>query len=169
MLDNMGVKLERVFTPMNKYIFGLYIFFCITSCDKKSNTVDINNDFFPALNVDFYINLSLPSASPLLFPQGWVYQQGGYKGIIVYKNSDEYIAFDRACPFKTDSLCSIVSVDSNNFLLRCGQYNPSFVKCCGSEFYISTGGVKKSPATRPLKQYYVKQEGNSLHVTSSPF
>jgi hypothetical protein len=103
---------ERDFIPMNKVLIAFVSAVLLFSgCSKSSNGVNyITTDFFPALNVDFYINLSLPSASPLLFPQGWIYQQGGYRGIIVYRNFDEYVAFDRTCPYKTDSSCSYVSV-----------------------------------------------------------
>lgn len=170
MLACMAAKQERVFIVMNKILIVLFSAITLFSdCGKSANGIDPNTDFFPSLNVDFYINLSLPSASPLLFPQGWIYQQGGYRGIIVYRNFDEYVAYDRTCPYKTDSSCSYVSVDSNNTFMRCGQYNKSFTKCCDSHFYLLNGTVKQGPANRPLKQYFVRQEGNNLHVTSSPF
>ena len=170
MRDCMVENQERDFIPMNRILIAFVSCICLFSgCSKSSNGIDPTTDFFPALNVDFYINLSLPSASPLLFPQGWIYQQGGYRGIIVYRNFDEYLAFDRTCPYKTDSSCSYVSVDSSNTFMRCGQYVKNFSKCCDSRFYLLNGTVQQGPAIRPLKQYYVRQEGNSLHVTSSPF
>lgn len=145
----------------------LGIIFLNLSCEKDSN-VNQNNDFFPPVNFDININLSLPDAAPLLNVGGYVYRDGqgvGYKGIIIYNNFDEYIAFDRACPYKVDSACSKIYVSSNNSNLQCG---PGNTHCCASEFFITTGTVSKGPATRALRQYYVTHSGNYLRVTSYP-
>jgi hypothetical protein len=60
-------------------------------------------------------------------------------------------------------------MDSTRAFYSCGQYNPTWISCCGSKFDPATGNVLASPAKRALKQYYVKQDGNNLIVTNSPF
>lgn len=168
MPDFMEKKQVKVFTTMSKKnLVVLAAFACFLSCDKN-NTVQ-NTDFFPPVLVDFYVNLSLPDAAALQFNGGYIYRTGvGYRGIIIYNMFDNYTAFDRTCPYKVDSACSYVSVDSSATKMRCGQYKPTFVKCCDSEFNMTDGSVHKGPASRPLKQYYVSVATGQLHVTSFP-
>ena len=161
---------------MNKFSLPLKgllcLLVCFFSCSKKSSNVDTISDFFPPVQVDFYVNLSLATSLPLQYPNGYIYTSQGYKGIIVYNNgipSDgNYVAFDRTCPVKTDSACSFVSVDSSGIFYRCGQYKPSFVPCCNSKFYASNGTPASGDARRALKQYYTRLDGNLLHVSSTP-
>ncbi len=152
---------------INKTIL-LFSFLVFTLSCSKDNSTNQNNDFFPPVNFDININLILPDAAALQNPGGFVYRDGqgvGYKGIIIYNNFDNFIAFDRACPYKVDSACSRIFVSSNNTNLQCGQGNN---RCCASEFFITTGTVNKGPADRPLRQYFVTRNGNFLRVTSYP-
>jgi len=152
------------------YIGILVLLF--SSCNGKKNKVDPNLDFFPPVFVDFYVNLSLPDAAALQFPQGWIYRNGGNKGIIIYNTGfegpDKFQAYDRTCPYKPDSTCSYVSVDSNSVYFVCGQYNPNFKPCCGSKFYANGASPFFGPASRALHSYFVRQEGNALRISNSP-
>lgn len=165
----MAKKQAKDFMNTNKILLVIAIATSIVcACEKDNNSIQ-NQDFFPPIVVDFYVNLSLPDAAALQFNGGWIYRNGvGYRGIIIYRNFDNFLAFDRTCPYKTDSSCSFVSVDSSNIFMRCGQYNPNFNLCCASEFYLLEGSVKKGPANRPLKQYYVRESGGQIRVTSFP-
>lgn len=155
-------------------VFGLVAF---ASC-KKDNKLVSNQDFFNPVLVDFYVNLDLPLYNDLNFPNGFVYERNqGYKqrGVIVYNTgfvgSDQYVAFDRSCPYKVDSTCSIVSVDSSTLYFRCGQFTGvggKFVPCCNSKFVASNGSQYEGPAVRPLKQYFVSIIGRQLHITNTP-
>ncbi|MDZ4667186.1 MAG: hypothetical protein SGJ00_04810 [bacterium] len=146
-------------------------------CKKSKNQVS-NQDFFPSVMVDFYINLDLPLYADLNFPNSYFYEKGqGYKqrGVIVYNTGftgpDQYVSFDRSCPYKVDSACSIVSVDSSSLFYRCGQYTGvggRFVPCCNSKFVSGNGGQVDGPADRPLRQYYVSLNGRILHITNTP-
>lgn len=162
-------------------IKALFLVFCLTlifaGCKKNGTQNQQNTDFFPPINVDFTINLALPSAAELIFPNGYFYENNygnPGKGVIVYNTGfsgpDQYVAFDRTCPHKPDSSCSKVSMDSTNIYLKCGQYqNGKFVPCCNSKFIAINGGWVDGPAGRSLKQYYVsKFGGNFLHITSIP-
>jgi hypothetical protein len=168
----MAKNLERDFTLMNKYIIFSLLILISFSC-KKDKTNQQNLDFFDPVFVDFTVNMDLPDAAELKFPNGFMYSANGYKGIIIYNTgfpgADQYVAFDRACPYKTDSICSIVTMESNNLFYVCGKtVNAKFVPCCGSKFAAQNGGVVSGSATRSLKQYYVYQFGSQLRVTNTP-
>jgi hypothetical protein len=162
----------------NNILFAtLLLLVCFANCKKDAKNVS-NQDFFLAVNVDFYINLDLPLNADLNFPNGYAYQTGyGYRnrGVIVYNTGfsgpDQYVAFDRSCPYKVDSSCSIVSVDSSTLYYRCGQFTGSggkFTPCCNSRFIAGNGSQVSGPADRGLKQYYVSVFGRQLRVTNTP-
>jgi len=146
------------------FIIALFLF---AACEKDKSASQ-NSDFFPPVNFDINVNLVLPDAAPLQVQGGYIYRDGqavGYKGIIIYNNFDEFLAFDRACPYKVDSACSRIYMASNNTNYQCGNGNN---RCCKSEFFLSTGTVSKGPAERPLRQYFVTRSGDYLRVTSFP-
>lgn len=150
-----------------KYLYIITVFCLFGSCEKDKSASQ-NNDFFPPVNFDININLLFPDAAPLQNMGGFIYRDGqavGYKGIIIYNNFDEFLAFDRACPYKVDSACSRIFMADNNSKFQCGSGNN---KCCASEFFLSTGTPSKGPADRPLRQYFVTRNGNYLRVTSYP-
>lgn len=172
MPDCMAEKMGKAFIAMNKFkifILPIVILLLNNSCSDKAKTIDTYSDFFTPVYVNYTVNLTLPSAIPLNATGGWIYINGiGNKGVLVYRYFDEFYAFDRTCPYKPDSACSMVSVDSSNAYIRCGQYSGSFKKCCDSEFFIQNGSVRKGPAARPLKSYYTKLDGQTLYISSSP-
>lgn len=159
------------------FIFLLVPVVLFSTCKKDKNQISAT-DFFNPVLVDFYINLDLPLYTDLNYPNGYVYEKNqGYKqrGVIVYNTGfsgpDQYVAFDRSCPFKVDSSCSYVSVDSSLLYYRCGQYTGvggKFIPCCNSKFVASNGSQMEGPAPRPLKQYYVSVSGKILHITNLP-
>lgn len=161
---------------INLYLF-IIVLIVFAACKKDKRQIS-NQDFFPPVNVDFYINLDLPLYSDLNFANSFVYEPSyGYRqrGVIVYNTGftgpDQYVAFDRSCPYKVDSSCSYVSMDSSNLYYRCGQYTGvrgSFVPCCNSSFFAGNGGQASGPADRPLRQYYVTMNGRILHITNTP-
>lgn len=163
-----GVNQEEGFINMSKYI--LVVVACaltLTGC--KEDNINNNNDFFTPVQVYLSINLSLPNAAPLAVPQGFIYETGGNKGIIIYHTIyNEYVAFDRTCPHNPGDACSYISMDSSSTFYRCGQYNPDWKPCCNSKFDPATGSAVTGPANRALRQYYVRQDGNTLIVTNTP-
>lgn len=156
------------FIPMIKTVATLAVcalFFL--SC--KDNNENNNSDFFAPVPVYLSINLNLPNYAPLANVQGYVYEAGGNKGIVIYHNIfNEYVAFDRTCPVNTQNACSYVSVDSSSVYFRCGQYSPNWAPCCNSKFDPSSGNPIEGEAKRALKQYTVKQEGSMLLITNTP-
>lgn len=173
----MAEKPRKGFTIMNKCIwlltFGLILVF--TGCKKKDTQNQQNTDFFPPVYVDFTVNLALPNYSSLIFPNGYAYENNyGYKGVVIYNTgfggSNQYVAFDRTCPYKPDSACSRVIVDGTNVYLKCGSMvSGSFVPCCNSKFVAQNGGWVDGPAGRGLRQYFVFENGSGfLRITSMP-
>lgn len=154
---------------MSKIVFGVLVFFIAFSGCKKG--VDTTQDFFPAKQVYTNIDLRFPQYSNLNLLQGYVYLPDGYRGIILYHTTDDqFVAFDRTCPYNTDQACSFVTVDSNNVtIFRCGHYDHGFQACCNSTFWASSGVGQSGPAKRPLKQYYTSKSGYTVYVSSSPF
>lgn len=121
------------------YIFILLLF-SVFSCSKD------NNANIPLVNVNFTINVNNPAYSNVAVPGGWMYINGGSRGIILYRYSnDEFRAFDRHCTYDVTSTCGLVSVDNSNIV--------GFDDCCGSKFLVSDGSVTQGPANLPLKAY----------------
>lgn len=136
----------------HKIVFLLLaLLFILISCKKKIK------DPIPDVYVSFYMNISSTIYLELSSVGGWVNLTGGYKGIIVYrKSTDEFMAFERACPndWKIDS--AYVSVEPSGLILKC--------RSCGSDFLILDGSVVNGPSEIPLKQYYTDYDGQMLHV-----
>lgn len=153
---------------MNK----LKLIFCVVAfcfaCKKNSNN---NTAFFPDVQVDTYVDLNLPPYNTeLALPQSYVYLDNvGYRGIVLYRTiNDEFVAFDRTCPYKTSDNCAYVSVDSSNFYYTCGQFSPNWKPCCNSQFDVRMGAVTRGPAERSLKQYFISRNGSTLHISNTP-
>ena len=164
---------------MKKIQFALLLCLLVLgiNCKKNKNAINANIDFFSPVTVDFYINMDLPSAADLKFSNGYFIQTGvGYqqRGVIVYNTgfsgTDEYVAYDRTCPYMPDSACSFVSMDTASTLFfRCGQYNgKKYTGCCNSKFMAINGSQVEGKATRGLRQYYVGNYGNQLRITNTP-
>ncbi|MFN4083746.1 MAG: hypothetical protein ACK4K9_08960 [Bacteroidia bacterium] len=160
---------------MNKLLTGILLLSILYSCKKKNTINQQDLDFFPPVNVDFTVNLSLPNYAGLNFPNGHAYEDNfGYKGVVIYNTGfdgpEQFVAFDRTCPYKPDSICSRVSVDSTNIYFACGQlYQGRFVKCCSSRFFALNGTWIDGPAKRNLRQYFVYRFGsNILRITNVP-
>lgn len=131
------------------FLMALAIF--IFGCKKRKNTV------IPYIPVNIYIYPSDPNFNKINTPGGWVYLNGGSRGIIVYRRSnEEFVAYDRHCTYDTENACGQVEVTSSQIT--------AIDSCCMSEFVLTDGSVVKSPATVPLQSYQVSYNGNELHI-----
>jgi len=125
----------------------------VISCSKD------NNSNIPLVNVNFTINVNNPAYVNVTVPGGWMYINGGSRGIILYRYSnDEFRAFDRHCTWDVTSSCGLVSVDNTNIT--------GFDDCCGSKFLIIDGSITQGPANLPLKQYTTSFDGSVLRITN---
>jgi nitrite reductase/ring-hydroxylating ferredoxin subunit len=125
---------------------------CFFIACKKQNKNPI-----PESYVSFYLNISSTLYLNLASVGGWENITGGYKGIVVYrKSSDEFVAFERACPHDWEIDSAYVSVDPSGLILNC--------KSCSSEFLILDGSIVKGLSSLSLKQYKTYFDGQTLHV-----
>ena len=111
----------------------------------------------PNIPVDIYIYPSQPIYYDLNTIGGWMYINGGVRGIIVYRKSlDQFIALERNCSFDPQEECATVNVDQSNIFAT--------DSCCESQFLLLDGQVINPPAILPLKQYSTYYDGNMLHI-----
>ena len=124
--------------------FSLILLTVAFGCKKdKSDELQV-----PRIATDVTININLPGFSALANPGGWVYVNGGSRGIIVYRSSiDEFSAFDRHCTYQVEKGCKVNVLDGTI---------AEDEECCHSQFEIITGTPISGEATRPL-QYFKTQ------------
>ncbi len=124
------------------------------SCGEKQK-----HDSIPEVPVNLYLDINSTMYIELNTIGGWVYLTGGYKGILIYRISvDEFVAYDRACPYDPFDAASRIVMDPSG--LTCSDSN------CTSQFGILDGSVIKGPATIPLKRYNTYYDGNILSVSN---
>jgi nitrite reductase/ring-hydroxylating ferredoxin subunit len=124
------------------------------SCNGK-----VAHDSIPEVPVNVYLDVNSTMFIELNTIGGWVYLTGGYRGILVYRVSvDDFVAYDRACPYDPFEPCSRITVDPSGITVT--------DSCCGSQFGILDGSVIQGPATIPLKRFYTYFDGNILTVNN---
>jgi hypothetical protein len=95
----------------------------------------------------------------LAIPPGSANGQGGVKGIyVVRQNANNYLAFERNCPYQPLSACATVTLDKSSRLF----FRDS---CCTSQFDLQ-GLVTGGPAPRSLRQYSTSLSGSLLTITN---
>lgn len=136
---------------MKKNIFrSIIAFLLLLSCQKDET-------YIPDVPVNIQLDLSHTAYNGLNNIGGYIYLTGGYKGIIVYRLSqDEFVAFERACPYHPTTDCGRLEVDSSGLKL--------FDPVCGSQFIITDGTKISGPAKRPAKTYTTYYDGYYLYI-----
>ena len=118
------------------FLIILTIFF---SCDTPKSKI-------PEVYVNFEININHLEYRDLKVIGNSIYVTGGVKGIIIFrKGTDEFIAYERCCPYDPD--CGRVFIDESG-------YNAKDTICCNSEFsLLISGGANSGPSEFPMKMY----------------
>lgn len=124
------------------------------SCKKKQD------NYFPSVAFEQYVYLNNPSNFDLTAPGGYIYIDGGYAGLIVYRKTlsgspDDFIAFDRGCPQHYAEDCGKLSVSSDGIFAECD---------CNQEKYLMFDGSPGEGASLPLIQYRTKLNGDVLYI-----
>lgn len=135
-----------------KRVFYLILFTAILafSCNK-------DEDVIPYVSVNIYIDVNSSVYNDINAVGGHMYLIGGYKGIILYRMSfDEFVAIERACPYRPSVDCERLTVEPNGLAL--------VDSCCGSRFLITDGSVVNGPAKRPAVTYKTIFDGNMLYI-----
>jgi nitrite reductase/ring-hydroxylating ferredoxin subunit len=127
---------------MKLWQFSLIVVLLL-GCKKNATTDSYYN--IPNVPVNITINLNEPSSFNLGTFGGWIYVEGGSRGIIVYRANEEYIAYERHSPHESERVCAVVSVDSTDLyaLDECGE----------NKFLLLDGSVAEGKASLPLKRY----------------
>lgn len=116
----------------------------------------------PNVFVQEFIYLSNPSSFNLNTPGGWIYHQGGYSGLVIYRRTfnnafDEFIAWDRACPLHFNDPCGTMSV-VDNLYLECS---------CDKQRFLLFDGMPLDGKAPQLKFYNTQFDGvNVIRVTN---
>jgi nitrite reductase/ring-hydroxylating ferredoxin subunit len=134
-------------------IIFTFILLLSPQCKKdKNNTI-------PYAYVNFSIIPSSTQYNNLGVVGGWAYVTGGVRGIILYHEStDQFMAYERDCPYQPLNTCALVKVEKNGV--------EAIDSCCGSQFLLLDGSPVKGPATVSLKQYTTTFDGTTLTVTN---
>jgi hypothetical protein len=137
-----------------KYIPLLLLAFLLSACKK-------NEQYIPNAYVNLTIYVNDPQNIALSTVGGYKYFDGGYRGVVVYrKGQNEFIAYDRACPYNVEESSSVVTVDTtNNVILK--DFS------CESQFLLSDGTNISGPALIPLRVFRSVFDGTVLRVTNN--
>ena len=142
---------KSFFRPVLFFLF--LVFFILPSQQCKKDEDEIPNAY-----VNFYIDVTSTQYSGLNNIGGYIYVTGGVRGILIYRRStDEFMAYERDCPYQPSNSCALIEVDNSAVM--------AVDSCCGSQFLLLDGSIIQGPATKMLKQYLTTYDGISmLHV-----
>ena len=134
-----------------------------TGCDK-----DDENPQFGYVNISISPNSTL--YQELNIVGGWMYldeSDGVFppsRGLIVYRSStDQFMAYDRTPPYKSDSCCDASNKNCTKLLV--GAEYPFVVDTCtGSRYLIIDGSPAGGPTDRFLYLYITEYDGNTLYI-----
>lgn len=136
---------------MKNWLYIIIISTFLIGCTKDTE------QSIPLVRVDSIIYTNNPSFNAISVPGTWTYINGGSRGIIIYRvSNEEFKAYDRHCTYDSGNSCALVSVDGTNIT--------GMDDCCGSTFILTDGSVTKGPASLPLKQYQTSFDGAVLRI-----
>ncbi len=129
----------------------------VASGCKKNQAND-----FPNVQVQEVLYLNNPSNQALQNPGGWVYAEGGYRGLIVYRRylnntANDFAVYDRACPEHFNQSCSQLAISADDIFAECS---------CQQEKYVLFDGSPGEGAARGLVPYAVNFDGQVLFISN---
>jgi len=143
----------------------ILIFSALTvSCTKENGnrpplppmdiTIDPNSTIYQEINV----------------VGGWMYldETDGVlppsRGVIVYRlSTDQFIAFERTPPYKSDSCCNVNKTVCTALIVD--NYYPFVMDTCtGSKYLILDGSPSSGPSTMFLSMYVTEYFGDLLYI-----
>jgi nitrite reductase/ring-hydroxylating ferredoxin subunit len=139
--------------PIILFFFCFILLFSQSNCKKnESQQTDI-----PVVPVNISLNPNSTEYIHLNPVNGWETITGGYRGIIVYRKSvNEFVAFERACPYDWSISTSRLVVDASGITAACPN--------CKSKFILLDGTPYEGPSRYPLKQYQTSYDGFLLYI-----
>ncbi len=140
-----------------KLAFIVVILFSIAiiSCKKNNQAQQNPNNQYP-------VNITIYKTDPQFFNlnvvTGWIYVNGGGKGIIVFRSgANDFKAFERECPHEGKTNASAILYFNNT-----QQY--MFDTICKSRFSPYDGSIMQTPSAYPATQYNTSWDGNILRI-----
>ncbi len=130
----------------HRWLIGILVMAALTDAYSQAA--------FPEITV----NLNYPQYQRLKSDGGYAYIEGGMRGIILYRESENsIIAYERACPHHPSESCAEVQVDMSSLFM--------IDRCCKSSFSFSNGSPTGGPAQRSLFQYHTELNGMILKIS----
>jgi hypothetical protein len=138
---------------MKKLFFSLLILNVLLACDNTPVPEPI-----PFKIVNKLIDLNNFRYQRLKFDGGFVYEEGGSRGMIIYRrNASSYTVFERHCPYRPADVCGQVNVDGSSFFMR--------DSCCNSVFNFE-GSPISGPAFSQMLRYRSSLSGSLLTISN---
>ncbi len=138
---------------MKKIFFAAFILCSVLACDNTPLPEPI-----PFKIVNKLIDLNNFRYQRLKFDGGFVYEDGGSRGMIIYRRSaSAYIVFERHCPYRPTDACGQVNVDGSRFFMR--------DSCCNTVFDFE-GNPTSGPAFSQMLRYRASLSGSLLTISN---
>jgi nitrite reductase/ring-hydroxylating ferredoxin subunit len=144
--------MNRIFYTLTA--ITLVIIMLFSSCSKK----ETQQNEIPVVAVNFSLDPNSTEYLELNHVSGSVALTGGYRGIIVYRETmTDFVAYERACPYDWNvSTKAQIKVDPSGITLTC--------PVCNSRFNILDGSSYSGPSPYPLKRYQTTYDGTLLYI-----
>ncbi|MBT3647593.1 MAG: hypothetical protein HN542_05055 [Flavobacteriales bacterium] len=140
---------------MNRKVL-VTIIICGVSLSNCRKTADEHQ--VPQVSVNRTVAVNLAQYNDLNFIGGWVYMNGGYNGLLLYRaNLEDIKAYDRQAPYEVSNGCQ-VTVDTGS--VTCSD------TCSGSQWLMLDGQIVDGPAIYPLKEYTTTFDGTTVNITN---
>lgn len=139
---------------INRALLTIGAMLLLVGCRDEGSQQPLPEDVL----VDISIVVTNIEYLPLQQDGGFVYLDGGRRGILLYRqNASSYLAFERNCTYRPTDSCASVHVHSSRLYME--------DTCCGSQFDF-TGRPTFGPAPLPLRRYSTTLSGNLLRIVN---
>lgn len=123
----------------------------ILGCKKDKDQGDI-----PFISVNLSLDIDNPAYRDVKIPGGFIYLDGGSKGIILYrKNNDDFVAYDRHSPIDAAKGC-VCTVSEDALFIEDA--------CSNATWLITDGTPQNDNTTRFLLEYGTSFNGRTVRV-----
>ena len=135
------------------FLFAVAIL-ALTACKKEAPAPEI-----PYVYVNFSIDPNSPMYDKLNVVNGWETLTGGYNGILIFRPGvEDFVAFERACPYDPKTEGAQVRVEEGGTTCIC--------PICKSRYIMTDGTPLSGPSRYTLKQYQAVYDGHMLYVSN---
>ena len=145
---------------MSKMICKAGLFLVLVSYGLFSSSCETNRgQIIPYVKVDLYL-LIYADLADLGIGSTKVYPAEGYRGIVLYRESDlEFHAYDLTCTRFPEHDVAVEEDPGFFGVFKCPE--------CGSTYLLMNGAEPNSgPARYPLVEYHCSLQGEVLHISN---